>query len=287
MTEVRPTLSIVIVNWNTRDYLIGALNSIFDAPPNFPIQVIVVDNASTDGSAEEVAKRFPKVELIASKTNTGYAAGNNIGLKPATGDFVLLLNPDVVLKPDALSKAVKIAKSKSNLSALGAKQISPDGSNQRSVRGFPTPLSVLFEVLLLSRLFPKSRLFGAYRMTWFDYKSEMQVDQPMGTFLLIPRLVLDEVGLLDEQFPIFFNEVDWCYRASLKGYNAWYSPEVELFHYGGGSTRQVKPQMAWESRKGLLDFYRKHYQGLVYVPVYWLAVAASYVQAKIVSSKRA
>ncbi|MEP6757500.1 MAG: glycosyltransferase family 2 protein [Chthonomonadales bacterium] len=287
MSPDQATLSIVIVNWNTREYLLGALKSIYDAPPDYCIQVIVVDNASTDSSAQAVQDAFPQVELVASDTNLGYASGNNVGMKLATGDYVLLLNPDVELEPDALNRAVAIAKTKDKLSALGARQITPEGTIQRSVRGFPKPASVFYEAIGLSRLFPRSKLFGAYRMTWFDYKSEMHVDQPMGTFLLIPSPVLKEVGLLDEQFPIFFNEVDWCYRASLQGYVAWYSPEVELLHYGGGSTRQVKPKMAWESRRSLLDYYWKHYRGIAYLPIFWIASAASYIQTKIVSSKRA
>ena len=282
----RPTLSIVIVNWNTRDYLHGALNSIYSAPPDFEVQTIVVDNASTDGSAEMVLLDFLDVDLIASPINTGYAAGNNIGLKRAVGEYILLLNPDVVLPNGCLQKAVEIIRAKPGVSALGVKQLSPDGSIQRSVRGFPKPASVMYEALGLSRVFANSRLFGAYRMTWFDYSREAPVDQPMGTFLLIPRVVLEQVGLLDERFPIFFNEVDWCYRASLLGMTAWYTPEVEILHYGGGSTRQVKPKMAWESRKGLLDFYRKHYTGVHRLPIYWLASAASWLQAKTVSARR-
>ena len=281
-----PTLSIVIVNWNTRDYLIGALSSIYNVLPNFDVQTIVVDNASTDDSANTVLARFPNVELVALPTNTGYAAGNNIGLKRACGEFILLLNPDVVLPAESLQKAIDIVRSKPGISALGVKQLNPDGSIQRSVRGFPRPISVMYEALGLSRIFAQSRLFGAYRMTWFDYSHEAPVDQPMGTFLLIPRHVLEQVGLLDERFPIFFNEVDWCYRASLLGLTAWYTPEIEILHYGGGSTRQVKPKMAWESRKGLLDFYRKHYPGLRYLPIFWLASAASWLQAKIVSARR-
>jgi GT2 family glycosyltransferase len=164
--------------------------------------------------------------------------------------------------------------------------VNPDGSPQRSVRGFPTPASVAVEALGLSRIFPGARRLSAYRMPWFDYDQEAEVDQPMGTFLLIPRKTLDDVGLLDERFPIFFNEVDWCYRARRKGWKIVYWPGIEVVHYGGGSTKQVRAKMAWESRRGLLDFYRKHYRSPLFAPVFWLTAAASWVQAKWASRKR-
>jgi len=280
------TLSIVLVNWNTRDYLLGALRSVYDAPPPFPFEVIVVDNASTDGSAEAVRQAFPQARLVANMENTGYARGNNQGLEVSTGRYALLLNPDVVLPPGGLEKSIRLLEQRPDVGALAVRLVNPDGTPQRSVRGFPTPWAVFCEAVGLSRLFPNSRLFGAYRMTWFTYDREAEVDQPMGTFLLIPRRALDAVGLLDERFPIFFNEVDWCYRARQKGWKILFTPCVDVVHYGGGSTRQVRPQMAWESRRGLLDFYRKHYRAPLFAPVYWLASAASWLQAWWAARKR-
>jgi GT2 family glycosyltransferase len=273
------TLSIVIVNWNTRDLLLGALNSIYRNPPPFEFETIVVDNASTDGSAESVRQSFPQVRLIANKDNAGYAKGNNQGIQQSTGRFVLLLNPDVVLPPNGLTDSVRILEQHPKVAALGVKLVNPDGAVQRSVRGFPTPAAVFFEASGLSRIFPKSRTFSAYRMDWFKYDRETEVDQPMGTFLLIPRRALNDVGLLDERFPIFFNEVDWCFRAKRKGWRILFTPAVEVVHYGGGSTKQVSVKMAWESRNGLLAFYRKHYRSPLFAPVYWLAVIGSWMQA--------
>lgn len=274
-----PSLSIVIVNWNTRDMLLDALSSIYQHPPNHPMQVIVVDNASTDGSAQAVAQQFPQVELIASPHNTGYAEGNNIGIQRAHGDFLLLLNPDVLLPPNGLQTALHTASQEHNLGALGVKLVNPDGTTQRSVRGFPTPFAVLCEALGISRIFPNSRKLAAYRMPWFNYTQPAEVDQPMGTFLLIPKTALQKVGLLDQQFRIFFNEVDWCYRAKQAGLRILYSPKVEVVHYGGGGTSQAAPQMAWESRDGLLRFYRKHYPSLLFAPVYWITVITSWIHA--------
>jgi GT2 family glycosyltransferase len=286
LSDERPVLSIVIVNWNTRDYLVGALKSIFDAPPAFAFEAIVVDNASSDGSAGAVAAGFPQVRLIASGTNAGYAEGNNLGLRASNGVYVLLLNPDVVVPPGALERAVEIMKARPKVGALGARLVNPDGSPQRSVRGFPTPWAIFCEAAGLSRIFPRNPAFGAYRMAWFTYDREAEVDQPMGTFLLIPRPVLEDVGLLDERFPIFFNEVDWCYRARRRGWKILFTPDVEIVHYGGGSTKQVSAKMAWESRRGLLDFYRKHYRSPHFAPIYWLAALASWVQASLTARRR-
>jgi len=246
----------------------------------------VIDNASSDGSAEAVAREFPQVHLLANSENTGYAHGNNQGIEASTGRYVLLLNPDVILPPGGLEQAVALLEKRPDVGALGVKLINPDGSPQASVRGFPTPLAVLWEAIGLSQLFPRCHLLGAYRMHWFTYDQEAEVDQPMGTFLLIPRRVLEDVGKLDERFPIFFNEVDWCYRARKRGWKILFSPCVEVVHYGGGSTRQVSAQMAWESRRGLLAFYRKHYSSPLFAPIYWVAAAASWLHAWLTARSR-
>ena len=279
----RIVLSVVIVNWNTRAYLTDALQSIYDHPPSCPFEVIVVDNASSDGSADAVAAAFPQVELVRSPDNQGYAKGNNVGIARSTGEYVLLLNPDVIVPDGSLDRGVAYLMAHPDVGAIGARQIGPDGSVQRSVRGFPTPAGVAAEALGLSRACPRSRVLAGYRMAWFTYDLECDVDQPMGTFLMIRREALERVGLMDERFPIFFNEVDWCFRAKQCGYRIVFVPDVTIVHYGGGSTRLVAPQMAWESRRGLLAYYRKHYPSARYWPVYALAVVTSWIYAFLIS----
>lgn len=279
-------LSIVMVNWNTRDYLLDAVGSILQNPPECDYEIIVVDNASSDGSADAVAAQYPRVLLISNTENAGYARGNNQGIQASRGAFVLLLNPDVLVPAGALSRALRVMEAEPAIGALGAKLIHPDGRVQKSIRGFPTPFAIACEAVGLARLFPRSHVLAAYRMPWFDYEKRSDVDQPMGTFLLIRREALDQVGLLDERFPVFFNEVDWCYRARRAGWRIVYVPEVAIIHYGGASTRQVAPAMAWESRRGLLTFFRKHYSKLWHAPVYWLACVTSWIQAWMVSRRR-
>jgi len=257
-------LSVCIVNWNTRDCLHECLTALGQCPPaGAEMEVIVVDNASADGSAAMVASEFSPVSLIGNSDNKGYAEGNNQALERATGDFLLLLNPDVVVHPGSLTRALAFMAEHPDAGALGCRLVGADGETQRSVRGFPDPGPVLWDAAGLSRLFPRSRLFGAYRMTFFDYDRVSEVDQPMGSFLLLTRAALDKVGLMDPQFPIFFNEVDWCWRAKRAGgFRIYYTPDAVVTHYGGSSTRQVKAAMIRESHRSLLRFYDKHYARL-------------------------
>jgi GT2 family glycosyltransferase len=268
-------LSVCIVNWNTRDYLRECLTALGQHPPvGAEMEVIVVDNASEDGSAAMVASEFPHVSLLGNSDNKGYAEGNNQALALASGDFLLLLNPDVVVHPHSLTRALAFMAQHPDAGALGCRLVGQDGETQRSVRGFPDPGPVLWDFLGLSRLLPRSRLFGAYRQTFFDYNAVSEVDQPMGSFLLLTRAALDQVGLMDPQFPIFFNEVDWCWRAKREhGFRIYYTPDAVATHYGGSSTRQVKAAMIRESHRSMLRFYDKHYARLA-PPLKWLIRSA-------------
>ena len=268
--------------------LLDALNSIYvtSARTGVEPQVIVVDNASSDGSAEAVAQQYPQAHLIANADNKGYAAGNNQAIKCAQAPYILLLNPDVVVPENCLRPALEFMESHPECGALGIKQIHPDGSLQRSVRGFPTPETVLWELLGLSRLLARSKRFGGYRMTYFGYDTVAEVDQPMGTFLLIRQKTMQQVGLIDEQFTIFFNEVDWCLRCKRAGWKIYFTPEAQIVHYGGASTVQVGAAMAWESRKGLLQFYAKHYNSPLYLPLRAFVAMASWPHAWLQARKR-
>ncbi len=264
-------LSVCIVNWNTRDFLRECLTSLYAFPPDeAEMEVIVVDNASGDGSAAMVQAEFPQTVLIANADNKGYAEGNNQALERAMGEYLLLLNPDVVVHAESLPRALQFMAAHPDAGALGCRLIGKEGETQRSLRGFPDPGPVLWEYLGLSRLFPRSRFFGAYRITWFGYDTVIEVDQPMGSFLLLTRAAYEKVGGMDPQFPIFFNEVDWCWRAKREqGFRIYYTPDVAVTHYGGGSTRQVKANMVRESHHSLLRFYDKHYASLA-PPVLWI-----------------
>ena len=269
----QPVLSICICNWNTRDDLRLCLQAIAAHPPSAPYEVIVVDNASPDASADMVRAEFSHVTLIANPENLHYARGNNQALEAARGDFALLLNPDTQVRPGALDALVAFMRDHPEAGAAAPRLVNLDGSLQRSVRAFPTPALLFFEAVGLARLFPRSRLFGRYRMTFWDYDTVREVDQPMASALLLRRAALDEVGLFDEQFPMFFNDVDLCFRLKAAGWQVFFVPSAEVVHKVGASTRQVRPQMVRASHQGLLAFYRKHYRGRLPALLYGLTVA--------------
>jgi len=267
-------LSIIIVNWNTKDYLRRCLASIREHPFSGSAEVIVVDNASSDSSAEMVKEEFPEVVLLANEENLGYAEGNNQGIERAGGEHVLLLNPDTEVNAGTLDVLSQFLDAHSDAAAVSCRLIGPDGKVQSSCRSFPDPAGVLYEYSRLSRLFPRSRVFGSYRMTYFDYATEAEVDQPMASCLMLTRKALDDVGLFDEEFPIFFNEVDWLFCAREKGWKVYFTPAAEIIHHGGASTRQVKPEMVRQSHRSLAAFYRKHYKRRIPAPLYWFIMAA-------------
>jgi GT2 family glycosyltransferase len=262
-------LSVCLVNWNTREDLAECLASLERACEGLEAEVIVVDNASADGSAEMVRERFPWARLIANQENLGYARGNNQAIEASTGDLVLLLNPDTVMPPDGLRQLAAFAEEHPQAGAIGCRLVYPDGRVQQSCRAFPTPDIIVYEYLGLSRLFPRSRVFGKYRMSWWDYGDVREVDQPMGSCLLLRREALEQVGLMDEQFPIFFNEVDLCFRLKQAGWRILYTPEPSVVHKVGRSTRQVRLQMIIESHDSLLRFYRKHYASTLRPHALW------------------
>lgn len=308
-------VSILIVNWNTRDLLRKCLESICAHPPNEECEVIVVDNASSDGSADMVeefvaglegevagsagilpASRGVEFRLVRSTTNSGYAHGNNLAFEAASGDFLLTLNPDTEFVDDSLDRALHVMRVNPDVACLGARQVSPDGSTQASIRGFPTLLGILGDVSGLGRLFPNSKLDG-YRLASFDYETEQDAAQPMGTFLLFRRAALESLPLplreaegegsgggssglrpFDDAFPIFFNEVDLLYRLKQKRWRTLYAPSVRILHHGGESTKQVRKSMIWESHRSLVRYLRKHSRGgVLLAPLIYLA---AFVRAK-------
>lgn len=267
-------LSIVIVNFNTSQLLDACLHSIYRFPPSGEYEIIVVDNNSGDFDEGAFRARMPDVHLICKKENTGYAQGNNIGLAASTGRYVLLLNPDTEVTEGAIENLVSFMESHDDVAAAGAKLIRPDGAIDRSVRSFPYPGPIAWEFLGLSRLFPRNPRFGAYRMNTFGYDETTEVDQPMGAALILNGDALNDIGNLDEAFPIFFNEVDWLYRVKQNGWKIYFVAEATIIHHGAASTRQVKRRlMVRESHFSLIRFYAKHFRGRVFAPLYYFAIA--------------
>ncbi len=275
-------LSVAIVNWNTTNLLAACVRSILTFPPKSDCEIIVVDNDSKDFEEQQFRAEFPAVKLIRNSENAGYAKGNNQALKEAQGDYILLLNPDTEVTEGALDALVEFMDGHPSAGAAGAKLIRPNGDVDRSVRSFPYPGPIGWEYVGLARLFPRSKVFGAYRMTWFGYDSEAQVDQPMGSALIIRTKTLREIGTMDESFPIFFNEVDWLYRAKQAGWQTYFVPGAVVVHHGGSSTKQVRrKEMVRESHRSLLRFYAKHFKGRICPLSYYFTVACIRVSMRL------
>ena len=254
-------LSVLIVNWNTRDLLLACLDSLLRFPPEEAMEIIVVDNASSDGSADAANGLNAEIQVIAESKNLGYACGNNEAFSRARGEWLLTLNPDTQVFEGTLQRAIDTLKRRPKDAVLGARLVSPDGTTQKSVRGFPTLTGIFGTLFRLDKLFPKSAL-GSYSLPHFDYEEEQSASQPMGTFLLFRREALEELGdakrPFDEDFPIFFNEVDLLFRLKEKGWCCVYDPSVRVLHHGGESTKQVRPKMIWESHRSLIRYLKKH-----------------------------
>jgi len=254
-------------------------------------EVVVVDNASADGSAAMVAEEFPQVNLIASNENLGFAAGNNRAYSEAKGEMIWLLNPDTELLPGSGSSLVLCLQSIPKAGAVASALIDArDGSIQRSCRTFPSPGALWAEATGLARRFPRSHRFGFYKMGWWNYLDRRKVEQPMASSLLLRREAIEAAGgLFDEAFPIFFNDVDLCRRLWDSGWEIWFEPASRVRHWGGAATRQVRPAMIAESHWSMRLYYEKHYRGKIspftYWPTVWMFAAAG--KFRVMRAKRA
>jgi GT2 family glycosyltransferase len=254
-------LSIVIVSWNSEHFIAPCLRSILEGSAGLATEVILVDNASSDRTVAAVRSVSHDIVLIANRVNRGFAAGTNQGISRAEGRFVLLLNPDVVILDGALEKMVGFLADRPDAGALGPQLLNPDGSVQPSCREFIGYEALLWEVLGLSRLFSWHPRFGRWRMGHFDHRSLREVDQPMASCLLVRREVIAQVGLMDERFPMFLNDVDWCYRIKAAGWKILFYPEAQVLHHLGQSTRLVKRQMIRSAHQSLYHFFCKYRRG--------------------------
>src|ERR1700722_13610608 len=223
------SLCIIIVSYNVRDRLRDCLRDLSGQ------RVIVVDNASSDSSAAMVRAEFPAVELIANTDNRGFAAACNQGIAASTEEFILILNPDTLATPAALQALLDVMRAEPHAGACGPRIVNPDGSLQPSCRRFPTLPRLLLDEFGLGKLFPRSKFFGDYRMTWWAHDQLREVDQLMGAALLLRRAALEQVGTFDERFFMYFEEVDLCLRLRDAGWKVLFVPAAKVIHHGGQS----------------------------------------------------
>lgn len=253
-------LSVVIVNYNVKAYLEQCLHTVEKAIAGIAGEVFVVDNQSTDGSVELVREKFPWVRLIANQDNVGFSRANNQAIREAQGDYVLLLNPDTVVGEDVFRKVIDFMNAHPKAGGLGVKMI--DGTGHflpESKRGLPTPQVAFFKIIGLTRLFPKSRLFGRYHLGHLPENEAAPIEILSGACMFLRKRTLDEVGLLDESFFMYGEDIDLSYRITLGGYENWYFPEARIIHYKGESTKKSSVNYVFVFYNAMAIFAKKHF----------------------------
>ncbi len=255
MTDV----SIIIVNWNTRDLLRECLRSVHAETRDVSFETIVVDNASTDGSPAMVAEEFPGVKVIANDANRGFAAGNNQGLAAATGRYALLLNSDTVVLDRAIERVVAFADRHGEAGVVGCRIRNADGSLQPSCSTFPSLTNLALMATYLYRLFPRNRFAGRDRMTWWGHDGEREVEVMTGCFLLVRREVVEKVGGFNESYFFGGEEVDWCRRIGEAGWKLMFTPSATITHLGGASARSLGWRIDALQTRATIRLFRDHY----------------------------
>ena len=252
-------LSVCIVSYNCRELLRACLLSVEREAVGLEHEVIVADNASDDGTVEMVAREFPGVVCLANEQNLGFAAATNQAMARACGEVLLMLNPDTEVQPGALEYLVSFVRSHPWMAAAGPRIVGPAGELQPTCHPFPTVGQTLIAQLGLHRLFPGTRLFGGYDMTWWDHAEPRRVDWVSGACLAVSRAAWEEVGPLDAGYFMYSEEVDWCYRLAQAGLECWYLPEAEVVHHEAASWGAASRERILASHRANFRFFGKHY----------------------------
>lgn len=271
-------VSIVIVSYNTKELLRNCLKSVFENTNNIKYNVWVVDNQSADNSAEMVRQEFKVVNLMINSINGGFSQANNIAIKKCKNSrYILLLNPDTVVNKGTIEECLNFMDLHKDLGCLGCKVVRPNGELDRACkRGFPSPWNSLCYFLKLDKVFPKSKLFGGYNATYIHEDEEAYVESLVGAFMLARKEAITEVGLLDETFFMYGEDIDWCYRFMEAGWKNYYYPKVKIIHYKGESSKKQSNKMIRIFHQSMRIFYDKHYKDkynfiinyLVYTGIY-------------------
>ena len=265
-------LSIVIVNWNTKQILDDCLQSVYDQTKSIDFEVVVVDNASEDDSVEMVKSKFPQVILIANDENVGFAAANNIGFRVCSGEYILLLNSDTIVLDSALEKTLAFARSRPDYGVVSCKILNDDRTLQPNCFMYPSLLNFTLFLLGLYKLFPKNKFFGRSEMTWWNYDEIMEVEVIKGCFMMVRSDALKEVGDMDERFFMYSEEVDWCFRYGKNGWKLGFFPDAETIHLGGISAARLGGDRALIKDKSTLRFMRKHWSKGRYSVAYTMMI---------------
>ena len=261
-------ISIIIVNYNVKEFVKNLLFSLNKALENFTSEIIVVDNASSDGSVEDIGPKFPNVKLIANKKNVGFGKANNQALEISKGKYIVLLNPDTIVREDTFTKLVKFFKANPETGMATCKVLNPDGTIQLACRrSFPGPWTSFTKITGLSKIFPNSKLFARYNLTYLDENETNEVDAISGSFMMFTREVYKKVGGFDPQFFMYGEDLDLCFRVQKAGYKVYYVPETEIIHYKGESTKRSSIDEARIFYDAMHLFVKKHLSSSFFVEI--------------------
>jgi GT2 family glycosyltransferase len=274
-----PDVSIVIASWNAKPHLVECLRSIEATDASVRRQTIVVDNASTDGSVAAVYAQFPWVEVIQNSANLGFARATNIGIERSTGRYICLMNSDVVIGPHTLGALVSFMETRPQVGLAGPRVRNPDGSPQASCRHFPNYVNVMVRALALDQVFPRLGWYDAYTLESADI--ERSVEVVTGCICLVRRRALCAVGLLDERFFIYSEDVDWCRRFHAAGWDVRYCPTAEAVHVKAASSSITPRRFAIELQRAQMQYFRKHFSRPAVL--YFSVVALLHHLARILS----
>lgn len=255
-------ISIIIVNYNVEYFLDQCLDSVVKATKNIAAEVIIVDNNSVDGSLKMLESKYPQFQLIANKFNGGFSKANNQAIKAAKGEYILLLNPDTIVEEDTFIKTIDFMDKHPNSGGLGVRMI--DGKGRflpESKRGLPTPMVAFYKIFGLSSLFPKSKRFGQYHLGHLSEFEINKIDVLSGAFMMMRKETLDKVGLLDEAFFMYGEDIDLSYRITLGGYDNYYFPNTTIIHYKGESTKKSSVNYVFVFYRAMIIFANKHFSG--------------------------
>ncbi|RKX26563.1 MAG: hypothetical protein DRP45_03265 [Candidatus Zixiibacteriota bacterium] len=263
------TISAIVIVYDGIQFLPDCLRTLVADLEGIPHELILVDNGSVDGSVEFIKEHYPSAVLIENGCNLGFARAVNIGLKASRGEYMYVLNQDLRFRQGATQALLDRLKSEPEIGFIGPKFVHFEGYLQKFTRAFPTYRHVFYHFLLLDRFFPHHREFSHWRMGWFDHESETYVDQPMGAVMMIPRRIVEEIGLMDESFPLLFNDVDYCRRIHDAGYRLLYYPTAVIEHYVGASTGRRPYRLKVISHFSMYRYLKKYARWYEF-PVLWL-----------------
>lgn len=267
MNYNKPNVSVVIVSWNAKKYLEQCLQSVLSCSDAATTEIIVVDNASSDGSPEHVKEKYPSVKLICNSDNLGFAKANNIGINHSHGKYLFLINSDVIVYPNCFNSLVTYIESQPQIGVLGPRIIGIDGKVQRSCMGYPSLWNSFCRAIFIDAIFPNVKLFNGYMLSYWKHDAIKEVEVVNGCFWVIRHQALEKVGLLDENYFMYAEDIDWCKRFNDSDWKVVYYPLVEALHYGGASSANAPVRFYIEMQKANMKFFKKHY-GILSLNIY-------------------